>query len=103
MSECEEKSCCEETSCHGKEAQKCHEEGNLVEHVAEMWESAGCRVWREVVDEVLKEKIRARWGAQLEKGAEAFVAAMEAGWQAKIAKVKAQAEFRKAIEKGLLG
>ncbi|QSR84927.1 hypothetical protein [Methylacidimicrobium sp. B4] len=103
MSECEEKSCCEETSCHEKEEQKCPEEGCLVEHITKMWESAGCRAWREVVDEILKEKIRARWGAELEKGAEAFVAAMEAGWQAKVSSAKAKAEFRKAVEKGLLG
>lgn len=103
MSDCEEKSCCEETSCHTKEAKKCHEEGSLVEHIAEMWHSAGCTAWSEVINEILKEKIRAKWGSELEKGAEAFVSAMGAGWQAKVAKAKAEAEFRKAIEKGILG
>ncbi|MDD4933188.1 MAG: hypothetical protein PHO89_06965 [Methylacidiphilaceae bacterium] len=103
MSDCEEKSCCQETSCHDEKAEKCHEEGNLVEHILHMWRSAGCTAWSEVVTEILKEKIRKQWGAELEKGADAFVATMGAGWQAKVAKAKAEAEFRKAVEKAMLG
>ncbi|QSR88851.1 hypothetical protein IT6_00635 [Methylacidiphilum caldifontis] len=103
MSEYEEKCCCEERCRHHEEAETCHEGGDIVEHVAKMWQSAGCSAWSEVVKEILKEKIRARWGAELEKGAEAFVASMGAGWQAKVAKAKAEEEFRKAIEKAILG
>ncbi len=103
MSDCEEKSCCEETNCHEKEANKCHGEGDFVGHVVAMWRSNACTAWTEVVTEILKEKIRKQYGAELEKGADAFVAAMGAGWQAKVAKAKAEAEFRKAVEKGILG
>ena len=103
MSHCEEKSCCEETSCHDEKAERCHGGGDLMEHVMHMWKSAGCKAWQEVVTDILKEKIRKQWGAELEKGADAFVAAMGAGWHAKIAKAKAEAEFRKAVEKGILG
>lgn len=103
MSDCEEKHSCQETRCREEEAEKCHEESDLVEHVAGMWKSAGCKAFSGVVEEILKEKIRARWGSELEKGAEAFVGLLEASWQARIAKAKAGAEFRKALEKSLLG
>ncbi|CAB4243676.1 conserved protein of unknown function [Methylacidimicrobium sp. AP8] len=103
MSDCEKKSCCEEASGHDKEAQKSHAEGSLVEQMTHWWKSAGCKAWQEVVTEILKEKIRAAYGAHLEKGAEAFVAAEGARWQAKVAQAKAAAEFRKAIEKEVLG
>ncbi|VVM04885.1 hypothetical protein MAMC_00261 [Methylacidimicrobium cyclopophantes] len=103
MSDCEEKCCHEEKSGHHKGAEGCPEEGDLVGHIAQLWKSASCAAWSEVLKEILKEKIRAQWGSQLEKGAEAYVAAAGAGWQAKVAKAKAEAEFRKAIEKSMLG
>ncbi|ACD82819.1 hypothetical protein [Candidatus Methylacidiphilum infernorum] len=74
---------------------------NLVDRLVEGWHEAACQAWEEVLKEILKEKIRLKWGAELERGAQAYVESMDKSWLAKITAAKAEQEFRQGMIKAL--
>ncbi len=94
--------CCREQECCEKES-KCgyEKEENLVECLERGWQKSSLKAWEDVLKEILKEKIRQKYGAELDKGAQAFVDAMDKSWKAKVTAAKAQHEFKEAILKAL--
>ncbi|WP_166791428.1 hypothetical protein [Candidatus Methylacidiphilum fumarolicum] len=87
--------CQKETKCC------CEKHEDLIEGLLSGFKETSCEAWDEVFKEILKEKIRAKWGAELEKGAEAYIEAMDKSWQAKVAAAKAQYEFKEGMIKAI--
>ncbi|TFE70416.1 hypothetical protein A7Q09_03810 [Methylacidiphilum sp. Yel] len=74
---------------------------DVIECLLRRFEETSSEAWEEVFKEILKEKIRAKWGAELEHGAAAYVEAMDKSWQAKVAAAKAQYEFKEGMIKAI--
>lgn len=68
---------------------------NLVDRLVEGWHEAACQAWEEVLKEILKEKIRLKWGAELERGAQAYVESMDKSWRLKLLRRKPNRSFAK--------
>ena len=70
-----------------------------VEKSAGMWTGAFFQAMRETQTEILKEKIRKAWGAQMEKVGDAVVESMGIQWQSMLAQAKAHGDLRDQIRK----
>ena len=62
-----------------------------------MWEGAFFKALKTAQVEILKEKIRKAWGAQLDKAADIILEAQGAQWQAMLAKTQHEAEVREKL------
>jgi hypothetical protein len=67
-----------------------------------MWQKSFCEAMRGVMVEILKEKIRSKWGAKMQKEGDAVINAMEAQWQAMLAQGKAGHQFKEEMRNIIL-
>jgi hypothetical protein len=70
-----------------------------IEKAAQKWSGSFCRAMQEVQVEILKQKIKKAWGAELEKVGDAVIEAMGAQWQAMLSQAKAHVDLRENIKK----
>ena len=106
MAECNEKECrvapSSGTTCHSCESEcKCGQKCECecpIECSLNLWHCSFMAALKGVQAEYLKEKIRAKWGAKIEKEAEAVITAMETKWQAKMAAAKACGDLKEAMK-----
>jgi hypothetical protein len=83
---------CGHAACGTRSAAGCR-----VERSMEMWACAGHAAWKEVHVDLLKAKILKRWGARMEKTADAVIEAMGIEWQAMLAQGKAKEVLQEKI------
>ncbi len=99
MSECEKTGSCEtrpsSEDCGNKSAAPCCP----VEMAAEKWSASFCQAMKEVQVEILKQKIKKAWGADMEKVGDAVLETMGAQWAAMLSQAKAHVGLRESIKK----
>ncbi|QDQ42765.1 hypothetical protein [Methylacidiphilum kamchatkense] len=88
-------------NCQSATKSCCEKQEDLIEYLLSRYKETSGEAWEEVFKEILKEKIRAKWGAELENGAEHYVEAMDKSWQAKVAAAKALYEFKEGMIKAI--
>ena len=102
------------STCHATENQHCEEhikptdsDGHSIEPCCpieksvEMWKQSFCCALKGVQVDILKEKIRQKWGPSLDKQAEAVIAAMGAHWMAMVANAKANCDLKESVKNAL--
>ena len=103
MSECDKSGSSCETST---EQSECKPEASPsccpVEMAAQKWSGSFCQAMTEVQVEILKQKIKKAWGADLEKVGDAVLEAMGAQWEAMLTQAKAHVDLRENIKKVFL-
>ena len=99
MSDCEKTGSCDtsknETECKIPPAQNCCP----IEMAAEKWSGSFCQAMQEVQVEILKQRIKKSWGAEMEKVGDAVIESMGAQWHAMLSKAKAHVDLRESIKK----
>ncbi|MBI4245092.1 MAG: hypothetical protein HY606_13460 [Planctomycetes bacterium] len=108
---CEGSSCSIETQseqvsgkacgCCSESSQNCPVTGCVdpVELVMDGWKQSFFSAMCELKTELLKEKIRKAWGAQLEKSADAVLEAFGTCWKSVLEKSAAQEQLRSRLSK----
>jgi hypothetical protein len=99
MSDCEKS----ETSGQTSKSQTECGPGGLsccpIETAAQKWSGSFCQAMTEVQVEILKQRIKKAWGAEMEKIGDAVVESMGAQWQAILTQAKAHVDLRENIKK----
>jgi len=101
MSNCESA----ETTCHpgAKSGTECRPATAAsccpVEMAAQKWSDSFCRAMTETQVEILKQKIKKSWGAEMEKAGDAVMESMGAQWHAMLEQAKAHAGMREGLKK----
>ncbi len=92
---------CQTESCETTKPQTpCKtEECCPVEMAIGMWKEAFCDAMHEVQVEILKKKIQAAWGPQMDKAGEVILETMGIKWQSMMANGKAQVDLREKLVK----
>jgi hypothetical protein len=70
-----------------------------IETAIGMWNEAFCQAMRETQVEILKKKIQAGWGPQMDKAGDAVLEAMGVKWQSMLETGKSQMELREKMAK----
>lgn len=73
-----------------------------IEMAAQKWSGNFCVAMKEVQVEILKQKIKKAWGAEMEKVGDAVIEAMGAQWHAMLSQTKAHVDLRENIKKAFL-
>jgi hypothetical protein len=97
MSDCNESNCDSsqnEKSCGPSVSPSCCP----IETAAQKWSGSFCQAMTEVQVEILKQKIKKAWGAELEKIGDAVVESMGIHWQAMLSQGKAHVDLREKIK-----
>lgn len=111
MSQCTSEKC--EVSGAGRCESSCEAQsggcqpscGCPVEMMVEKWQHAFCGAVDQIMREKLKAKIEKAWGNMLDSDADAVIAMMSAGWQAKVAGVgaaMAHEQLKETIAKNMV-
>ena len=91
---------CSTESCETKPQTPCKTEDCCpVEMAIGMWNEAFCQAMREVQVDILKKKIQAAWGSNMDKVGEEILETMGVKWQSMLANGKAQKDLRESIMK----
>ena len=103
MSECHSS----ETSCSTSSQEKECSSGSSqdccpIEMAAQKWSGSFCQAMQETQVEILKQKIKKAWGAEMEKVGDAVIESMGAQWHAMLSKAKAHVDLRENIKKVFL-
>ncbi len=103
MSECEksESSCQthpDENECKTGTSESCCP----IEMAAQKWSESFCQAMKEVQVDILKQKIKKGWGAEMEKVGDAVIESMGMQWHAMLSKAKAHVDLRENIKKAFL-
>ncbi len=94
MEDCEKS----ENECKTGTSQSCCP----IEMAAQKWSGSFCDAMHEIQVEILKQKIKKAWGAEMEKVGDAVVEAMGIQWQAMLSQGKAHVDLRENIKKVFL-
>src|SRR3989338_5434239 len=70
-----------------------------IEKTVSCWSGSFMDAMKAVQLDILKDKIRKAWGAQMEKVGDAVIEAMGVEWQSMLAKGKSQLDLRETIKK----
>lgn len=92
--QCQGNTCDTQKTAHEAKSQDCCP----LEMMIEKWSDAFCEAKHQVQVEILKEKIRKAWGAQMEKSADAIIEAKGAEWHAMLTKGKAKMELKDRLK-----
>lgn len=105
MSDCEKTDTCQTESHSSGECKSPAPSQNCcpIEMAVQKWSSSFCQAMTEVQVEILKQKIKKSWGAEMEKVGDAVIESMGAQWQAMLSKGKAHGDLRESIKKIFLG
>ena len=99
MSDCEKTGSCDtgksETECKTPASKDCCP----IEMAAQKWSGSFCQAMTEVQVEILKQKIKKSWGAEMEKVGDAVIESMGAQWHAMLSQAKAHVDLRENIKK----
>lgn len=103
MSDCESSKTCQtnssgENECKTGPSQSCCP----IEMAAQKWSGSFCRAMEEVQVEILKQRIKKSWGADMEKVGDAVIESMGAQWHAMLSQAKAHVDLRENIKKVFL-
>ncbi len=103
MSDCEKTGSCE-TSSNPQTECKTGLSGSCcpIEMAVQKWQDSFCQAMTEVQVEILKQRIKKGWGAEMEKIGDAVIEAMGAEWHAMLSKAKAHVDLRENIKKVFL-
>ena len=85
----------DESECKTNHAKSCCP----IEMTAQKWSDAFCQAMTEVHVEILKQKIKKAWGADMEKVGDAVIETMGAQWHAMLSQAKAHVDLRENIKK----
>ncbi len=97
---CCETESCQSGSCETKPQTPCKtEDACPVEMAIGMWNDAFCQAMREVQVDILKKKIQAAWGPNMDKAGDAILETMGVKWQSMLANGKAKMDLREKIAK----
>ncbi len=99
MSDCEKESCCETKQSFESECKSGKPAWCPIEMAAQKWSSSFCQALSEVQVEILKQKIKKAWGAEMEKVGDAVIESMGVQWQATLSQAKAHVDLRENIKK----
>lgn len=91
-----ENDCCSETQSDCGTESCCPVEG-----VIEKWEMAFCHAKEDVMIEILKEKIKTKWGDKMNQVGDAVIEAMDEQWQSSLKKSKSHETLREKVSKVL--
>ena len=96
MSDCEKsETSCQTNQTHQTECKTGADSSCCpVEMAVEKWSGSFCQAMSEVQVEILKQKIKKSWGAEMEKVSDAVIEAMGAEWFAMLSKAKAHVDLR---------
>ncbi len=102
MSDCEKSS----TSCETQSKESDCKSGALqscpVEMAAQKWSGSFCQAMQETQVEILKQKIKKAWGAEMEKVGDAVIESMGIQWHAMLSQAKAHVDLRENIKKAFM-
>ncbi len=92
---------CQTESCETTKPQTpCNTEDCCpVEIAIDMWNGAFCEAMHEVQVDILKKKIQAAWGPNMDKVADAILEAKGVKWQSMLANGKSKMDLREKITK----
>jgi len=89
--------------CHDHESSCGSQSSCPIEKKIEKWQKSFCEAMHGAMVDILKEKIKARWGEKLSIEADAIINSKESQWHSLLAQAKAKAEFHEEIKKVILG
>ena len=101
MSDCEKTGSCE-TAKDEKECCPAAQNCCPIEMAAQKWSGSFCQAMQEVRVEILKQKIKKSWGAEMEKVGDAVIESMGAQWHAMLSQAKAHVDLRENIKKAFM-
>ena len=102
MSDCEKTGTCQTTSSQNESKPASSQGCCPIEMAAQKWSGSFCQAMQEVQVEILKQKIKKSWGAEMEKVGDAVIESMGAQWHAMLSQAKAHVDLRENIKKVFL-